>query len=230
MRDGIESNAANWKDCTMYVQDIQTPGINVTAEISKEETNNFKKMCQIFTGCDSHNRCINEYISKLSSIGNLQSASKANNGSNCSLKSSHSTSKSTSVSSTSSTAKQIEDMSVFSLESLKNAIQRAQSSPRVSSEVLMPTEADNRKPSASKSSDNLFKIDDVSKSATTEMLNLLTRSENRIRDELQIIETLSNYSRIITPTINVIPFGSSTYGIGGLKTDFNLSIEMGKVQ
>lgn len=48
LRDGIEKNPENWKNCTMYVQDLIRPGINVTAEVPKKEVDNFQQLCQMF--------------------------------------------------------------------------------------------------------------------------------------------------------------------------------------
>lgn len=44
----METCPENWQNCTMYVQDLVRPEINITAEISKEEAENFQHMCQIF--------------------------------------------------------------------------------------------------------------------------------------------------------------------------------------
>lgn len=48
LRDGIEQNPKNWKNCTMYVQDLIRPGVNVSAEVSKKAVDNFQEMCQVF--------------------------------------------------------------------------------------------------------------------------------------------------------------------------------------
>lgn len=49
LRDAISLNAANWKNCTMFVQDLVVPGLNITAEMPKEEVYNFQEMCQMFS-------------------------------------------------------------------------------------------------------------------------------------------------------------------------------------
>lgn len=48
MRDGIETCPSNWDDCVMWVQDPILASVNITAEISKQEVNNFVEMCKIF--------------------------------------------------------------------------------------------------------------------------------------------------------------------------------------
>lgn len=47
MREGIKACPNNWKTA-MCVQDIISSLINITAEISKQEVDNFVRMCQIF--------------------------------------------------------------------------------------------------------------------------------------------------------------------------------------
>lgn len=48
LRDGIKSNPKNWNNCTMFVQDVVMPGLNIAAEIPEEEAMNFKIMCKMF--------------------------------------------------------------------------------------------------------------------------------------------------------------------------------------
>lgn len=48
MHTGIEASRENWQNCTMYVQDLVRPDVNITAEISKEAAYSFQEMCQIF--------------------------------------------------------------------------------------------------------------------------------------------------------------------------------------
>lgn len=49
MRDGIKACPANWSNCSMWVQDLVSPCTNITAEISKQEVDNFLKMCRMFS-------------------------------------------------------------------------------------------------------------------------------------------------------------------------------------
>lgn len=49
LRDGMSSNVQNWTDCTMLVQDLVVPSLNITADIPKEEAYNFQEMCQMFS-------------------------------------------------------------------------------------------------------------------------------------------------------------------------------------
>lgn len=48
MRDAIDTRAKNWENCTMCVQDFVSLSTNITAEITKQEVDNFVRMCQLF--------------------------------------------------------------------------------------------------------------------------------------------------------------------------------------
>lgn len=48
MRNDIAACSKNWEDCTMCVQDLILPHKNITAEITKQEVDNFVRMCQMF--------------------------------------------------------------------------------------------------------------------------------------------------------------------------------------
>lgn len=109
--------------------------------------------------------------------------------------------------------------SLISMESLKIAIKYAEVEAKVASS----------KPCSSKNLENVIDVKNVSMLAKTEMLNLLSRSKTRKKNEVQIIKTLSNYAKTIHPALAVVPYGSSVYGFGGLKTNFNILIEMGNI-
>lgn len=68
LRDGIEANAWNWKNCTMYVQDIKYPGRNITAEISEQAANNFVQMCKMFASNGSCGQTVDDYILQIDPI------------------------------------------------------------------------------------------------------------------------------------------------------------------
>lgn len=64
----MESNSFNWKDCTVHVQDFQSPGVNVTAEIPENDANNFVEMCKLFASTTFHERIIDEYLLNVSQL------------------------------------------------------------------------------------------------------------------------------------------------------------------
>lgn len=296
MRDAIETNPGNWENCTMFIEDIKSPTINVAAEIPEKEAHYFKKFCQILTTF-SHKKIIDEYMSKLSS----QQAASTANGSDLSVN------KFTSMETPSSKSN---DTSIISLESLKAAIANAQKEIRDK----------NPKPSTSKSCENVVKptremypfssgtdgslqpgkkfnssilnlnsvtsvnasgsstiyspafsspklntnsvnssgirktvqansqetittitvrsnpvkledvvkVDEVSKTIVKEMIDLISRTNRRIQNESSIIKLLTSSLQKLDSTLNFIPFGSSTYGFGSSKTDFNILVNAGK--
>lgn len=48
LRDGIQSHPANWKNCTMFVEDPIRVGVNIAAEITTKDAYGFQEMCQMF--------------------------------------------------------------------------------------------------------------------------------------------------------------------------------------
>lgn len=57
--------------------------------------------------------------------------------------------------------------------------------------------------------------------------SLLTRSEERIQYEKQIMDVLEMYVKSFDSTLNIVSFGSTTYGFGGSNTNFNILIDAG---
>lgn len=49
LREAIEKNPSNWESCVMWVEDIVSPNVNITSEMSNDDANNFVKLCQIFS-------------------------------------------------------------------------------------------------------------------------------------------------------------------------------------
>lgn len=79
IQEAINSNEENWKNCTMYVQDIKSPGINVTAELTEVEVDSFKAICKMFTSASLLDESIDEYTLKLSQVRSSSSTSTVNN-------------------------------------------------------------------------------------------------------------------------------------------------------
>lgn len=107
--------------------------------------------------------------------------------------------------------------SSISLQSLKTAINHIENTNMSSSQSSTKAKLE-----------NIIKIDDVYKQIPAEMNGLLSRPFFRVQHETQIINKLSFYFSIIDSKLKVIPFGSSTYGFGGQKTNFNILIKTGK--
>lgn len=78
MRDGIAVCPNNWQNCIMWVQDIVSPHINITAEISNQEIDSFVRMCRIFSEYVPTLYDDNEYLDGLSMLDPLQDANLLN--------------------------------------------------------------------------------------------------------------------------------------------------------
>lgn len=78
MRDGIAVCPKNWQNCIMWVQDIVSPHINITAEISNQEIDSFVRMCRIFSEYVPTFYDDNEYLDGLSMLDPLQDANLLN--------------------------------------------------------------------------------------------------------------------------------------------------------
>lgn len=203
----------------MYVHDIKSPGINVTAEISREESLNFKVMCNVLAS-SKFEELRSQFIDEYTLRQQFSQSSNKCNGSSLSLNSSASNKTVIACSSQVSKA-----ASGFSMQNMKMAICSIENDAKLS--CLAPKESD-PKPSLVKKLENLIKIEDVSKTAKIDMISLLSRSADRVMYEVKIMELLSFYFSAYDSTIKVVPFGSSTYGFGSMRTDFNLLIKIGE--
>lgn len=61
----------NWTNCSMYVQDLVSPSINITAELSMNEVDNFVKMCKIFAKYEPI--VGSSYLNRISSANSMSS-------------------------------------------------------------------------------------------------------------------------------------------------------------
>lgn len=51
LRESIAIYPENWTNCSIFIQDMVSPGLNIAAEITKQEITNFKLMCKLFSSC-----------------------------------------------------------------------------------------------------------------------------------------------------------------------------------
>ncbi|XP_031626105.1 uncharacterized protein LOC116342572 [Contarinia nasturtii] len=214
LRDAMESNGANWKDCTMYVQDIDSQGMNITAEISNKEAHNFKKMCQMFFTDHSQKKFIDEYVSKVSTL--QKSSDKA------------------------LTANKIDVSPLISMNTLKTAIKsvaenlatggninpfsskKSEKLPRaVSKEQINLIEGLEKRIDFSKTYETIIRILDKAGKLTVEKYLRINR---RKYFELDIISTLDHYLKLFNPTFEPIHFGSSKYGLKDFESNLHLFV------
>lgn len=215
LREGIELNALSWENCAMYVQDLKL-GINATAEISKQEANNFKDMCRTFASAALLDQTIDEYLLKLSKMRAASSIEKSNY--------------------------ELSEASLNSLQRFGDAIPSLEkqmndegASCSSGSSSIVSNNTSGTKANAGAHSitnsvkrlEDAIKVDEILKSSKIEMNLILTRSKSRIQSEQEIISLLSFLLTTYVSTITVTPYGSVTYGFGGNKTNFNILIITG---
>lgn len=217
----------------MYVQDY-VQGINATAEISKQEASNFKDMCnKTFASADLHGKAIDEYLQKLSQIR----APKLGPNGVCSIRKSNYELSEASLSSLHqfedaivNPGKQTNGERASSSSSTNNSNSRTMNCTADAGKIISTTNGNaNTTTNSVKKLEDAIKFDEILKSASIEMNQILTRSKRRIQREQEIIGLLTHLLTTFDSTIAVVPFGSATYGFGGNRTDFNILIVTGGI-
>lgn len=199
----------------MFVQDLKLPGTNITAEISKEEANNFIQMCNVFASKKSHGPSIDDYLMKLSQI------CTKNSSTTCSLHGG--------VSSTKNGVNNINEASVNALQNLKIAV-ASMAVPNGSSSLEDPSRASSisiTQPLPTQKLMNVIDIKKVSQTIPTIAVDLVNRMVQRCFNEMKIQALLTRYFKEFDSSFDVMPFGSATYGFGGSHTNFNILINAG---
>lgn len=187
----------------MYVQDPVSPGINITAEISEEEANNFKHMCKVFASIGSRDQTINKYLTKISEERSTYITITLDSNVN-------------------STQKPVSKL--VPKPKCSDVVTNLELPAMCSPNSNFTNASADLKPAAKKKLEDVIKVDTITKLIKIEMDDILTRSTSRIKNEQGIVKLLSAY----VPTIKLTPFGSVTYGFGGASTDFNILINSGK--
>lgn len=200
----------------MYVQDIKSPGTNIMADISKEHANNFKVMCKIFSSVNSCDKINVEYLSKMAKfepICGIDSILRLDN-----------------VDSTRNTTRNDSSMSL--LPSLKDAVASLGKldlmQPSSSNGSSAVSTCSSPRISTAKSLEDTINIEEVTKMIQFEMDQILSRSPGRICNEHQIIEILSFHFKARQSVKAILPFGSTTFGFGGQRTNLNILVLHGK--
>lgn len=203
----------------MYVQDIKSPGVNITAELTEREVDNFKESCKMFA-TTRHDQLIDEYLLKLSQMQSTSSALIMNNNNHV------------------SSAYDFSESSLQSLQNFKNEIAKIERTcdegkPTVDRCNNVIANANARvefKPtSVTNKLESVIKIDEVLTLTRTQMDEIQSRSTTRVDSEQEIIDKFSFLLTTFDPKITVKPFGSVKFGFGGQKTNFNILITEGKL-
>lgn len=208
LRDGIESNAWNWENCTMFVQDPKSPGTNITAEISDEDANNFQQMCKMFASHDSYGQTIDTYVMQLTKVRSEE------------------TNRSTSVYEFSKTSPNTLDFLNNAIIKMKNSSASSSISDlsRLSRASIISTSSNSTTTQKLK---NVIQIEQVSRAIPSKTVDLINRMVGRCFHEIEIVALLTRYLRTFNSTFKLLPFGSATYGFGGSTTNFNILVNAG---
>lgn len=206
LRECPKSNQANCDDCTMFVQDLISPGTNITVEITKEEANNFKQICKMLATQSIHELVIDEYVLKLSEL--------------------RSSSNLTAVSPMEKSVTEFSEVSLQSLQRFKVEIEKRQN---LDEGCFSKNDATTRLVSGQENVlQDTFNADEILKFINIEMDQFLSSSKSRTTIEHEIINILSHLKAFNSAIISVTPFGSAVYGFEGQKTNFNILITTGR--
>lgn len=201
----------------MYVQDLKSPGVNITAEISKEEAYNFKKMCKMFSADSSYQKSIDEYMSKLSEVstlssGNADSTENPVNGL-------------TYILSLQTAIASLENRSPGALSSVSmNA-----SSSSITNDNTNVSNGAGSRPTIAQRLEDFIIVKHVFYMVKLEMDQITSREKGRKNTEKEIVKTLSSYFEARYSGAKIARFGSITYGFGGPGTNLNIMVITGKI-
>lgn len=201
----------------MYVQDLKSPGVNITAEISKEEAYNFKKMCKMFSAVSSYQKSIDEYVSKLSEVstlssGNADSTENPVNGL-------------TYILSLQTAIASLENRSPGALSSVSmNA-----SSSSITNDNTNVSNGAGSRPTIAQRLEDFIIVKHVFYMVKLEMDQITSREKGRKNTEKEIVKTLSSYFEARYSGAKIARFGSITYGFGGPGTNLNIMVITGKI-
>lgn len=197
----------------MFVQDIKSPELNITAELMEEEVDNFKELCKMFAFTTLHEQLIDEYLLKLSQVRSTNLALNVNNAKK--------------------PAYEFSETSLSSLQKFKNemAKKKHENIDAETSSTLNHSDVNTGAKCISISTEKLedvINVDEITKFTRIETNEILSRSSTRIDSEKEIIDKFSFLLMTFDPDIIVTPFGSVTFGFGGQRTNFNILITSGK--
>lgn len=75
---------------------------------------------------------------------------------------------------------------------------------------------------------NMIDTEEISRKIVDKAINFMFRSVQRISLEVQILNLFLHHLKGFDSSLQILPFGSSTYGFGGSSTDFNILVIAGK--
>lgn len=186
----------------MFVQDLVSPGVNIAAEIPKEQAYNFQGMCQMFSTTQRPSPV--KRTPKASPPAYLPVRRTT---SLSSLPASKST--------TSSRAKATkDDKTKLSASNLLKKVPTKKGAAKTPLATI----------------DEAIKNGKIYESITNELEKVSLRSEERIRHESRILGLLKHQFKLFDRTLALIPFGSTTFGYAGSNSNYNILVDTRKCQ
>lgn len=182
----------------MFVQDLCSPGLNVTAEIPKEEVYNFQEMCQMFS--TSRKVPNPKQVLKVSPQAKVTARRAISLSSLIESKPDSNRTKTTRASKPNSPVQS----AVKSFTSKRNAAKTS---------VLL---------------DNAIKDGKIFETIAAGISKFSTRSDDRIRNEARILGILKQLFKSFDRTLALHPFGSTTFGFGSTNSNYNILVDTRK--
>lgn len=183
----------------MLVQDLVSPGLNITAEVSKEDAYNFQEMCQMFSTAQKHSPA--KRVPKQSPFPNLPVRRALSQTSLNGLKSAPKPAANTS-------------RGEKSKSTIPNPVKKV-ATKRVVAKASVVLE-------------NAIKDGKIFEAIDSEMAKFSTRSDERVRNETRILGILKQHFKIFDSTLVLVPFGSTAFGFGGADSNYNILVDSRK--
>lgn len=190
--------------CTMKVQDLAEAGINVTADVTKEEAYNFQEMCQMFSTRRKSSPA------KRSPVVNAQTVRKAFSTSSLNDMKSNGSHAAPTIKNEKSKA----SMAVATTETASNAMKKVVTVKKSVAKVSVILET-------------AIKDGSIFGMITTE-LDKITRSDERIQHETRILGILKQHFKIFDRAVVLIPFGSTVFGFARQHSNYNIFVDARK--
>ncbi|XP_055326064.1 uncharacterized protein LOC129579895 isoform X2 [Sitodiplosis mosellana] len=202
LRDGMNASVANWQKCTMFVQDLIVAGVNITAEIPKEQAYNFQGMCQMFQNG----------LIRPSPVKRVPKASPTEH-----LPMRRATSVSSLPSTKPSASRGKAPKEDKSKVATSNLLKKAPTKKGAAKTPLATI-------------DEAIKNEKIYELIRSELEKVSLRSDERVRYESRILGFLTHQFKLFDRTLALIPFGSTTFGFGGSNSNYNILVDTRKSQ
>lgn len=196
----------------MFVQDLVEAGVNVTAEVSKEEAYNFQEMCQMFSTerkSSPVKRISRPSSSPMVNARPVRKAFSHNSLNDMKLNINH-------ASNTLKNDKSKASATVATPEAASNTTKKAVTAKKVVAKVSVILE-------------NAIKDGSMFNKITTELEKITRRSDERVRHETRILGILKQHFKIFDRAVVLIPFGSTTFGFASCNSNYNIFVDARKL-